>query len=369
MKTITTKINSNRIYNIEQTISSDFPKKKVAYFDIETTGLSSSYNQIYLIGIAYQNEDGSFTITQWFDDTSKDEMKLLLKFREFLKKYDYLIEFNGNSFDIPFVESRGKKHGISFNFSKIIPIDIYRELKGYKSLFKLDNLKQKSLEKFLGIGRDDLYSGGELIDIYKEYVRTGSKNEEYFNLLMLHNFDDMKGLVDVCDIMTYVKLFNGDFSLNSITLQSENVFVECKLNTPIPVEIFDLMDKISIKVCKDVLKILIPLTTGIYKYFYENYKDYFYLPHEDTAIHKSVAQFVDKEYREKAKKETCYTKKEATFLIQYSEIIKPSFKENYKDKISYFEINEDVIHSFLNEPEKKMLFEEYIKDIIGIFIH
>ena len=37
------------------------------------------------------------------------------------------------------------------------------------------------------------------------------------------------------------------------------------------------------------------------KYFYDNYKDYFYLPKEDTAIHKSVATYVDKDFRQKAK--------------------------------------------------------------------
>ncbi len=42
------------------------------------------------------------------------------------------------------------------------------------------------------------------------------------------------------------------------------------------------------------------LRRGKMKYFYSNYKDYYYLPQEDIAIHKSVAGFVDKEFRQQA---------------------------------------------------------------------
>ena len=368
MKTLTANYRSNRLYDLENMINSDFPDKKIAYFDIETTGLSPTYNKIYLIGAAYKNDDDSFTIIQWFDDTGKDEMKLLIKFREFLKKFDYLVEFNGNSFDIPFVTERGKKNGVTISFDKIAPIDIYKDIKKFKNLFKIPNVKQKTLEKFLGINRMDMYSGGELIDIYNNYVKTGSNNEEYLNLLLLHNLDDMKGLVDICDILPYVRLFEGHFCLKKITLIDNNAMIECNIDTPLPVEIFDLNDKISFKAYENTLKLLIPITTGTFKYFYENYKDYFYLPYEDTAIHKSVAQFVDKDCREKAKKENCYVKKEGAFLVQYSEIIKPAFKENYKDKVSYFEINEEIISEILKNEDKKTMFEEYIKCVMGRFI-
>ena len=368
MKTLNTIYHSNRLYDVETIINSDFPDKKIAYFDIETTGLSPAGSQIYLIGVAYRNEDGSFTIIQWFDDTSKDEMKLLIKFREFIKKFDYLIEFNGNSFDIPFVKERGKKSGVNINFNKLVPIDIYKDIRKFKNLFKLPNVKQKTLEKFLGIDRLDMYSGGELIDIYKDYVKTGSKNEEYLNLLLLHNLDDMKGLVDICDILPYIRLFDGHFSLKSIILMDNNAMIECNIDSPLPVEIFDLADRISFKAHNNILKLLIPITNGTFKYFYENYKDYFYLPHEDTAIHKSVAQFVDKSCREKAKKETCYIKKDSSFLIQYSEIIKPAFKENYKDKVSFFEINEDIIQEILIDEDKRKIFVGYVRDVIGRFV-
>ena len=63
------------------------------------------------------------------------------------------------------------------------------------------------------------------------------------------------------------------------------------------------------------------------------------------AVHKSVATFVDKQYRERAKASNCYTRKTGTFLPQLCTIMNPSFKSDYKDKISYFELTKDFSSS------------------------
>ena len=60
--------------------------------------------------------------------------------------------------------------------------------------------------------------------------------------------------------------------------------------------------------------IQIPVYNMEARFFYENYKDYYYLPSEDRALHKSVAEYVEKEYRIRATKETCYIKKTGAFL-------------------------------------------------------
>jgi hypothetical protein len=67
------------------------------------------------------------------------------------------------------------------------------------------------------------------------------------------------------------------------------------------------------------------------------------LPDEDMAIHKSVALFVDRNHREKAKRENCYIKKEGLFVRQEDVIFNPSFKANYSDKYSYALVS-DIIN-------------------------
>ena len=60
------------------------------------------------------------------------------------------------------------------------------------------------------------------------------------------------------------------------------------------------------------------ITTSIMKKGTDYLKEYFYLPAEDTAVHKSVASYVDKEFRQKATKDTCYIKQNGDFLPAYS---------------------------------------------------
>ena len=74
------------------------------------------------------------------------------------------------------------------------------------------------------------------------------------------------------------------------------------------------------------------------KFFFDHPEDYYYLPAEDMAIHKSVATYVDKDFRKKATADNCYTKKDAIFVPQYETLITPFFKESNKDKLTYFEL-------------------------------
>lgn len=80
----------------------------------------------------------------------------------------------------------------------------------------------------------------------------------------------------------------------------------------------------------------VPVFHGTLKYFFNDYKEYYYLPAEDRAIHKSVAEFVDKAYRKKATKETCYQKKEGCFLPQIEQMFEPAFRESAKSSPAYF---------------------------------
>ena len=63
-----------------------------------------------------------------------------------------------------------------------------------------------------------------------------------------------------------------------------------------------------------------------------NYKDYYYLPDEDRAVHKKVGQYVDPEHRVQASASTCYTKKSSTFLPLSHEDMFDLYKEEYSSK-------------------------------------
>ena len=93
------------------------------------------------------------------------------------------------------------------------------------------------------------------------------------------------------------------------------------------------------------------------KYFYANYKDYYYLPTEDVALHKSVASFVDKEHRVQAVASTCYTRKVSLYLPQWEVLFKPFFKREYKSKELFFELTDEL-------KKDRQAFTDYAKHVL-----
>jgi len=60
--------------------------------------------------------------------------------------------------------------------------------------------------------------------------------------------------------------------------------------------------------------IKVPLIHDQLRHYFDDYKNYYYLPESDEALHKSVAAFVDKSRRRQAKADDCYMKLEGSFF-------------------------------------------------------
>lgn len=295
--------------------------EKLLFFDIETTGFAALSTQLYLIGCIY-HEDGLWKMRQWFVDDHNEEAECLKEFSAFLKNFTTLIHFNGNGFDIPYLTKKYERYKLNVPFDNLQSIDIYKSLMPYKKLLSLESLKQKSVEKLLGIDREDKFNGGELIYVYFDYQER--KRKEALELLLLHNKEDLIGMTHLLPALAYTGLKNlvpSNYThriCNSKSFDNQPVrelLLEFTLNLSFPKPVKSQFScGITIFLENHTLKCLIPITTCELKYFYSNYKDYYYLPCEDTAIHKSVAQFVDKNYRTQAKATNCYTRKTGDFI-------------------------------------------------------
>lgn len=73
MKTIQSTVSTpDELYPFHQ------PLEQIAFFDIETTGLSPKTSSIYLIGVMhYNSHKQSWQITQWFADDYQSEEPIL----------------------------------------------------------------------------------------------------------------------------------------------------------------------------------------------------------------------------------------------------------------------------------------------------
>ena len=134
--------------------------------------------------------------------------------------------------------------------------------------------------------------------------------------------------------------------------------MKLELPTPLPFTISNLSNGcyFSGELSEGILKV--PVYEEEMKYFYSNYKDYYYLPEEDIALHKSVASFVDREHRMQACAANCYTRKLSTYLPQWDIFAEPFFKREYKSKELFFELTDE-------RKTDRALFSRYAQYLLG----
>ena len=321
-----------------------------AFFDIETTGFSPKTAFVYLIGMAFRQRD-TIHIYQFLANNRSEESELLLAFHKQLESIDTLISFNGQGFDIPFLKYREQSHKLFGNWDSYQNIDLYKLTGKLAHLFHLPDKKQKSVEQFLEIDRDDKYNGGELIPVY--YASEKQQDPESEHLLLLHNYEDILGMTKLLSLLSYRDFLEGAANVSDVSLQNgkhynndaeaSELLLTLQAPMPFPQKFLYQSDLCSLRCQGNSAKLLVPVSIGELKFYYNNYKDYYYLPEEDMAIHKSVAAFVDASHRKKATAATCYTKKSGRFLPQTELLFAPAFYIGKKSALSYFEMTEEFL--------------------------
>jgi uncharacterized protein YprB with RNaseH-like and TPR domain len=341
-------INNTIDVNLEYSFF-DYKQTDILFFDIETTGFSPETTALYLIGCLYF-KDNHWNIIQWFANDYSSEKSILTAFFTFMMDYKLLVHYNGTGFDIPYILKKCRFHELDFSFENIENVDIYKRIYPYKKVFRTPNLKQKTMEQFLDIEREDLYSGGELIEVYRNYLLQLRTNQDaskpLADILFLHNNEDLQGMLRLSKILCFVDLFEKDFEIIKTCLEEEYLQIQLKPSKELPKRISFGNDTLYINAFQNTATLKINLYKNELKFFYDNYKDYYYLPKEDTAIHKSVAFYVDKDFRTRAKAANCYSKKTGCFIPQFREIVTPYFKIDYLDKVKYIETTEEFLNNY-----------------------
>ena len=418
--------------------------EKTLYFDIESTGLSPARSHLYLIGAAVKNPSAAeenraeapWTVYQYFSEAGSEEAEILALFNRLCRNCSTLVQFNGDRFDIPYLKGRAEALGMPSPLEGMQTLDLYREIRPLKQMLGLKKLNQKTVEDFLGIERQDRWSGGELIDVYRAYrdrrdiLSEADRNRERLSMLLLHNYEDVLGMLKLTPLLSYPLLLDSMSPAAAAGLQTEvrgkddlNVSFCLDLPVPVPVRSHVSCSPESAAICREIsagaaiektagdcpengtgalrgdpsgkcpdddnsvrhgnpcvhsgqdipfergreiwsvsaegtkVQLRIPFREGTLRHFFKDYKNYYYLPEEDTALHRSVAAFVDPLHRRKASADNCYVKKQGLFLPQPAELCQPAFRDACRDRLSWFE--------WKKQPsENPDLFSSYIHSLV-----
>jgi len=149
-----------------------------AYLDIETTGLSPSFDEITVAGIHRCNGADTQFIQLVGDEVT--DVSLM----EVLKGINILYTYNGKSFDLPFIHSRVKINLAEFFTHHDLMYDCWKN-NLYGGL--------KAVERQLGIERRlKEVNGYEAVGLWWRYVN--DSDEDALNLLLEYNKEDVVNL-------------------------------------------------------------------------------------------------------------------------------------------------------------------------------
>ncbi len=336
------------------------------FVDIETTGLKKETTNLYLIGCGYYTDEG-FMTKLFFADDSSEEFMILKAFADFVRGYTCLFHFNGLHFDIPYLLYKAEQYAIVDLFEGITQIDVYKLSKPLRYLLFPDSMKQKSIESFLCINREDRYNGGELIEVYKRYELTA--RSEDLDLLVTHNREDVLGMHLIMPILCYLSFYDAPLSYSGYTINTykdlngedkEEVIFEYETTLDFPVSFSASTESMYVRASavKKHISIRLPLYTDEMKVYFDDYRNYCYIPDEDRAILKSIAVSLPRNRYVRATKDNCYQKVGGTFLKQPASLFTPVLRYDLKDKRKYFRFPEDF---------QKEKAEQFGRDLLNVF--
>ena len=210
------------------------------FLDIETMGLSPRQHPVYLIGAALLSGD-VLRFRQWLTEGPEEEHQMLREAAAFCREGSGLVHFNGSAFDLPFLDRRlalgNPSPAPEESFSLLPSLDLYRRLSPCRDILHLPDSRQKTWEAFLGIVREDEYSGGDLIRVCREWQKQPEPEAE--RLLLLHNREDVLALPRLLVLLAYPDFLSGGFSVTEIPAaewepEIPKLTLTLRLDRPVP---------------------------------------------------------------------------------------------------------------------------------------
>ena len=178
-----------------------FIRRRLCFFDLETTGLAGGAGtQAFLVGCAIL-EDGGLRVRQFLLPGFEHERALLAKVAEWTAAQGTLVTFNGRTFDVPLIETRYLLHRLTFPLAELPHLDM---LHPARRLWKQrpavagpplddDSCRLSVLERHLaGYHRVGDVPGFEIPSRYFRFVRDG--NAHPLEAVLEHNRIDLLSL-------------------------------------------------------------------------------------------------------------------------------------------------------------------------------
>ena len=164
---------------------------RALFLDLETGGLSAS--PVFLAGTMHWNGE-DFVLRQYFARHYGEEAALLEGLSELAREFEFLVTFNGKSYDVPFLMNRAVLHGVILKLP-VGHLDILhasrRRWRGEFQDCRLQTLERQVCRR----RRSGDVPSDEVPGVYHDFVRNGDP----YRLIPVfhHNMLDVITMVEI----------------------------------------------------------------------------------------------------------------------------------------------------------------------------
>lgn len=189
----------------------DFDFARALFIDTETTGLAGGTGTLaFLIGVGYFQDNG-FKVVQYFMRDYDEEAAVLWTLGNLIRNFDYLVSFNGKSYDVPLLSTRYMLNRMESPLEGLLHLDLLSSARRlYKNRF--ESVSLSSLEKnLLSLQRQGDVPGYEIPSVYFQYLK--DKNPYPLKPIFYHNQIDILSMVSLA--IYIAKNFQDPLSSNT----------------------------------------------------------------------------------------------------------------------------------------------------------
>lgn len=254
-------------------IETRYPRAGFCCFHMQTTGhywRNSAISGLWILSPAGKD---AWRILQWTLEQEEDEYTMLEEFGRELASFSTLMGYNSTSFHIPYLEQKYRAYGLPSPFFNKEYLDLFHALKSTCRMLHL-TMKLEEIREFLCLPSD---------------------------------CSEAETVLCSSALLAYRKVLSGDFTIVCTHPMDSEFMVTLRTDWPLPGPFRIHHDAYYLIGDKNEIRIKIKLFENRIRVYYTDVQNYWYLPREDTAVHKTMAAYIDKEHRIKADASNCYT--------------------------------------------------------------
>lgn len=218
-----------------------------------------------------------------------------------------------------------------------------------KVMSKMGN-SRGNIEQVIGYQRQTTITGKELVSLYKAYE--SSKLPTYQTLILNHQQDELGSLLGMYEVYTTLQHLTT-YSIKDIQQPDSHLILQLQIPFILNISCSIAAEEIDVEWSKgtDVILLKIQLHQGAFKKYLTPAKDYYFIKDQNQLLHKSIAQFIPTESKQKVTPKQCFVLKKSSFIRLYSKSkVKEDIFYNEQDKTYIvYSKEESIISTMLNQ--------------------